>query len=227
MKELMGVTPMRIRIFLFGFFIFWSFGIAFACTFVAFVSGACLFICAVHFVVNMPAIKCTEDPLYEGDPQRFFDLKVKFTLRLWAIGIIIMVIAFVSMEGLRLIMVDAQQLYVYEVPQVDFVSSLVLMVISLTPFVPATFVLMKASYKYDDRMMGGISLALLMMGLIGVFTIAAAMYSIRASSSFPSFDILPYLPLSICALAASVIATSYLVKSAKRSFVRYIEGDNT
>ena len=153
MKELVKVTPMRARIVSLVYFTFWSFFCALMGPFIVFVSGACFFILYVHIVVNVPAVRCTEEPLYGDDPQGFFDLKVKYTFRLWAIGIIIMVTAFVAMEVLRLIMVYAGVVYSYEIPQIDLVSCFISLAMSLAPFIPATFALMGASYKFDDRTM--------------------------------------------------------------------------
>jgi len=226
MKEMMRTTPTITHVFLFGLFIFISFSTALMSPLVAFASGAFILICFIHNAVNLPAIRCTEDPLYEEDPQGFFDLKVKFTFRLWAIGIIIMAIIFFVAASIWSFLVNTDLAYSYEVPNIDLVSSLVLFMISLAPFIPATFALMKASYGYESRPMEWVSLVLVVMAAVGVPIIEWIFLTSVPSDYVPLFhtlEVFPFLPLSICALAVSLIATFYLIKSAKKSFTEYIE----
>jgi hypothetical protein len=229
MGELMRATPLRIHFVSFGVFVVVLPFMALLTPLFAFALGALIFLCFIHAAANLPAIRCTEGHLYGEDPLGFFDLKVKFTLWLWTAGIIIMVIISVAVAILLTFVVNSGQLYAYEAPQIDLISSLILLMISLTPFIPATFVLMKASYEYDQRTMTGASLILIIIMGIGI-PLTTLMYSkstpLNYVPIFHTFEILPYLPLSICALAASLIATYFLSKSAKRSFIRYIEGDN-
>lgn len=228
MKELMGSTPILVHVGLFLMFILISFFIAFASPLVAFAVGAFVFMCFIHNAVNMPAIRCTEDPLYGEDPCGFFDQKVKFTFLLWAVGVIAIVLIFIVTVGLLSFMVNAGLVYTYEVPKIDIISSIFLLAISLVPFIPATFVLMKASYRYDGRTMTWITF---IYGIVAVCVVPSLELMFLKSAppdyvpAFHTFEIFPYLPLSICALAVSLVVTFYLSKSAKKSFIEYIESD--
>jgi len=228
MRELMRATPIVIHIVLFVMFIFISSLGALMIPIVAFAIGAFVLMCFVHTAVNLPAIRCMEDNFYGADPQRFFDIKVKFAFQLWAIGIVIMVIIFIAVAGLWSFSVNTGLTYSYEVPQIDPVSSLILIMVSLTPFIPATFALMKASYRYDGGTMWLVSFILGPVGILGILIAVIIFLTGTPSGYVPIFhtlEILPLLPLSICAFAASLIATFYLIKSAKRSFTEYIESD--
>jgi len=181
--------------------------------------------CYIHYAVSLPAIKCTEEPLYGNDPKGFFDQKVRLTAIMWVGGIIVMVIIFALLMYLEGVLpaTDPEIL-----PDVNIAGSVILLLFSLALFIPITFVLMKASYEYDGKIMKSITLAMLLV--MFALCIATALLGLGSPPesviSFYTFDTIPFLPLSILALAASLIITYYLSKSAKKSFIRYINDEN-
>ena len=191
----------------------------------AFVFGSFLFLCFVNYVVNIPAIRYREDSLYSDDPQGFFDLKVRFTFWLWVAGISAMVIIFVTIICMETFLPVADPEIL---PHVSLTGFIITLLFSLAPFIPATFALMKASYEYD-----GIKMELVSEAMFTIAFVLGMAMGILAYTSPPGFvfkfyalGVFPFLPLSICALAVSLIATFYLIKSAKRSFTEHIESDN-
>jgi len=191
----------------------------------AFIMSAFIFMCYIHFAVNIPAIRCTEDSLYGNDPQGFFDQKVRLTAIMWVAGIIVMVIIFallMYMEGI--VQSDDPE----ALPDVDIIGSVIMLMFSLAPFIPATFALMKASYEYDGRVMSTFSMSMfIFMFLISGVT-ALLLHNIPSDFVFHfyTFETFPFLPISIFVLAVSLIITYYLSKSAKKSFIRYINDEN-
>jgi len=229
MKELVNQTPTGLRAFLYGIFIVYSIVMAIIIPLAIFALGALMMMFCIHIVLNVPAVRCTEEPLYGEDPQGFIDQKIKKTYKLWTESIIVMAIIYAVLAGLMIYTVNVGIAYANEIPQFDLVSSLVIMMISLSPFIPATFALMIASYEYEERLM---SLVSLLLSFIAPIIIPAILLWYSSSlpfdhvAVFHSFDIFPYLPISICLMAASLIITYYLSISAKRSFIRYINDEN-
>ena len=184
---------------------------------------AIILMCYIHYAVSFPAIQCTEDPLYGNDPQGFFDQKVRLTAIMWVAGIIAMVVLFAVAKY-----VAYPPSYPELVPDIDITGSAILLMFSLAPYIPATFALMKASYVYDWGIMNLLTRAMnvVMLALIFVFLILWYGLSPDFIFSFYTFETIPFLPLCIFVLAASMIITYYLSKSAKRSFIRYINDEN-
>jgi len=191
----------------------------------AFILSAIILMFYIHYFVNVPAIECTEDSLYGNDPQKFFDQKVRSTAIIWVVGIIVMVVIFAVILYLQ---VDYPPFYPEGLPNVDITGSVILLMISLAPFIPATFALMKASYEYDARTMTLLTKATVLVIAVLCIAIMISLTYLPPDNvvSFYNFETIPFLPLSILVLAASLIITYYLSKSAKRSFMQYINDEN-
>jgi len=204
-------------------FIIISFAMALGFPTYAFIMSAFVLMCYIQYAVGLPAIKRTEVPLYGNNPQGFFDQKMRLTATIWVAGIIVMIVIFAVLMYLEgaLPAVDPEIL-----PNVDISGSVIILMFSLAPFIPATFALIKASYEID-----GIYMYLATMVLVvGMLLICLAIGLRKIPSDFVfhfyTFETFPFLPLSILALAASLIITYYLSKSAKKSFIRYINDEN-
>jgi len=176
-----------------------------------FALSALILMLLIHSFVNFPAISRKEEPFYEKGQCGFFDMKVRFSLQLWAVGILLMIVLpIIGMIG---------EWWGLALPEIDLTSIAIIFIISLLPFIPATFVLMKASYLYDDSVMRGITMIILI--IMAIFAIAFGIYGYGAPDGnvfvpfIPDIKLIPYLPLSICALAISLLISYYFIKSAK------------
>ena len=224
MMKLMRVSPGQVSAVLLVFFLVYSLLMSVGYPFFAFLFGAFLFICFTHWVVNMPAVRCREGPLYGDDPQGFFEMKVRFTIWLWVAGIITMVIIFSVIVYLEITLpaTDPEIL-----PSIGLTGAVIVLMFSLAPFIPATFALMKASYEYDGREIEIVSEVIFIVMFVLCFAIGIEACSIPRDfvMMFYTLPVFPFLPLSICALAASLIITRRLIKSANKSFTEYMESD--
>ena len=205
-KTALFILPIIFFIYLPGVLPVYAFGI-----------NAFVWMFFIHYAVNFPAMIHSEDCLYKEEPLRFFDAKVKYTFQLWAVGVLLMaVLFFVSVDLVRFVPGSV-------FPEIDITSSLVLLMLSLIPFIPATFALMKASYTYRTRPMAVFTIVLLVLVLAGIVVPSIMTGGFGSIDRFAHFDPLPYLPLSACVLAVSMIVSFFLSKSARKSFIRYAE----
>jgi len=184
-----------------------------------FAMSSLIWLLFIHMVVNFPAINRKEEPFYEKDRQGFFDMKVRFSLLLWAVGILLMIVLpIVGMIG---------EWWGLALPRIDLTSIAIIFIISLLPFIPATFVLMKASYLYDDSVMRWATMIILVIMVIFTISFGIYGYGIPDGNIFvpfiPDIKLIPYLPLSICALAASLLISYFFINSAKKSFIEYVD----
>jgi len=202
-----------------------SFAMPFTYPTYTFIVSAFIFMCIIHYSVSLPAINCTEESLYGNDPKGFFDRKVRLTAIMWVVGIIAMVVVFVVAVYIN---ETYSPSYAELLPDIDITGSAVLLMFSLAPFIPATFALLKASYVYDGGIMRSLTMAMIfvMLALCIAIVILWTFLPPGFVFSFYNFETIPFLPLSILVLAASLTITYYLSKSAKRSFIRYINDEN-
>jgi len=186
-----------------------------------FALNALILLLLIHMFVNFPAISNNEEPFYERGQYGFFDMKVRFALQLWAVGIILMVI--LSYIGIY------AEYWGYGIPEMNLTSIVIIFIISVLPFIPATFVLMKASYVYEELEMRIVTMIILIITAIFFFAYAILGVGIPDANAFvpfvPDIKMIPYLPLSICALAVSLLITYYFIKSAKKSFIEYVDSE--
>ena len=221
--KLSRATRITSRYALLVLFAFVSFFMALAYPSYAFIVSAFIFLCYLNYSINLPANRCTEGPLYGDDPQGFFDYKVRLTAILWVTGIIVMTVIFaVLMYFEGVLPSDDPEI----LPDVSITGSVIMLMLSLAPFIPATFALMKASYEYDGRIMGTLMWAIITIMFALIFAILLRGVPSDFVFSFYNFETIPFLPLSIIVLAASLIISYYLIKSAKRSFTEYVESSD-
>lgn len=220
--ELMKLTPKYICIGLLFVFTIAVFAITITIPAAAFPVGALIWMCYIHCIVNVPVINHKEKLLYDNCPQRFIDIKTKIIFQFWAVGTLLMALLFVA--GVNIEYVDPETI----MPEIDTISSLVLLMVSLTLFIPLTFFLTKASYVYNEWIIGLTTIAILILMLAGILMTLAIGYEYYYDyvPTIPHFEIFPYLLISICALAASLFIAYLLSKNIKKIFIQYVK-DNT
>lgn len=221
MMELIRATPRYINIGLLFVFVSAVLGITITIPVAAFPMGAFVWMCYIHYLVNLPAINHAEEPFYKENLQRFIELKVKMTFHLWIVGIVLMAATYIM--GVNIERLDPETV----MPDIDIISSLVLLMISLALFIPATFILMKASYLYDENTMGLATIAILSVMFVGIVALLAFAYTTYYDyvPEVTLFDAFPYLLISICTLASSLFIALLLSKSAIKTFIRYVTDD--
>jgi len=225
MEEMVKLVPLQADKFLLILFFIESFCLAVITPVTAFAVGASVWMCYILYVLNYPAIVCTEDPLYGKDPQGFIDFKIKTVFRLWAIGIILLIIlvaAGSAVAYLPKLELDSGMM----MSEFNLTSYLVLFMATLPPFIPATFVIMKATYIYEDKWMAGTTLVIVLLMVAGILLSVKLALDSTIAPVLPTFDALIFLPLSVCILAVSLYLSIPLSKSARKSFYKYFNGEN-
>jgi len=220
MMELIKIVPKRLSIGLFLIFFFAVLAFTVMLPPAAFPIGALTWLCFIQYATNFPAMSHSEIQFYGENPQRFFGTKVKLTFLLWAVGIILMVVIFVV--GVNVEYADPEA----TIPRIDAVSSLVWLMIWLVPFIPATLFLTKVTYQHSVRTTGlaTIAIVVIMWGAVIELVYIGWTKYYDYAPNIPHFDAFPFVPLSICILAASLFVSFLLSKSANKSFTEYING---
>ncbi|AIZ56806.1 hypothetical protein Mpt1_c09310 [Candidatus Methanoplasma termitum] len=169
----------------------------------------------VHFLMNFPIISEKEMLLYsESESEEFINLKLKATVKLLVIGTVLTVLLFIVFSSIAYIDTESA------IPRIDAVSAFVLFSATFMPFIPATLSLMSASYTYDAKNMGILTIFLVV--LLWVLVVVPLLNSGLMSDSFipevPSLNTFSYVIVGVAVMVVSILLSTILLKNIKRAF---------